>query len=100
MKRSAYWPLMAILLMSLSSCEWIRAVQRDTQTETEDSKTVTRSEAMSDLTQTTALLQEYYVLEGKFPESLDALKLELYHPEDLNYDPKTGKLRSKTYPDL
>ncbi len=63
-------------------------------------KEITRSTAMSDLTQTTAALQEYYVLEGKYPEDLAQLKLELYHPEDLDYDPKTGKLRSKTFPDL
>lgn len=89
------------LSVSASGCSLIQETRNAGQDAAGNTvKEITRSTAMSDLTQTTAALQEYYVLEGKYPEDLAKLKLELYHPEDLEYDPKTGKLRSKTFPDL
>ena len=91
--------LVFISLSLVSGCQWINALQKDKSAEN-GAPSPNRSRAMSDLTQTTAALQEYYVMEGKFPDSLSDLKLELYHPDDLAYDPKTGKLRSKTYPEL
>lgn len=92
---------MLCLSLGASGCSLIQDTRRDGQDGAGQSvREITRSTAMSDLTQTTAALQEYYVLEGKYPADLAALKLELYHPEDLDYDPKTGKLRSKTFPDL
>lgn len=100
--RLSQWVLLACVpLLMASSCSLIQDTRNDAQDAAGDTVgQITRSSAMSDLTQTTAALQEYYVLEGKYPASLDDLKLELYHPEDLLYDAKTGKLRSKTFPDL
>lgn len=91
-----------VLCLSLgtSGCSLIQDTRNAGDGAAQTVKEITRSTAMSDLTQTTAALQEYYVLEGKYPADLAQLKLELYHPEDLDYDPQTGKLRSKTFPDL
>lgn len=62
---------------------------------------IDRSKALSDLTTATAALNAYSAQnDGKFPASLDELKLNLYYPEDMNYDPQTGKVHSKTYPNL
>lgn len=93
--------LMIIFISGTSGCSLIKETRNDAQNAAGDTVgQVTRSQAMSDLTQTTAALQQYYVQENKYPETLSDLKLELYHPNDLAYDPKTGKLRSKTFPDL
>jgi hypothetical protein len=94
-------PALIILLSGASGCSLIKETRNDAQNAAGDTVgQVSRSQAMSDLTQTTAALQQYYVQENKYPETLADLKLELYHPEDLSYDAKTGKLRSKTFPDL
>ena len=91
--------LIFVSLSLFSGCQWINALQKDKAAEN-GAQSPNRSRILSDLTQTTAVLQEYYVMEGKYPESLTDLKLDLHHPEDLAYDSKTGKLRSKTYPEL
>jgi hypothetical protein len=90
-----------ILISGAGGCSLIKETRNDAQSAAGDTVgQITRSQAMSDLTQTTAALQQYYVQENKYPETLSDLKLELYHPKDLDYDAKTGKLRSKTFPDL
>lgn len=61
---------------------------------------VDRAKALSDLTLVTEALMTYYTQNQKYPKSLKELKLDLYYPEDISYDPETGKTRSKTYPDL
>lgn len=61
---------------------------------------IDRSKVLSDLTLVTSTLQEYHLQNQKNPESLEELKLELYFPEDLVYDAKTGTVRSKTFPNL
>lgn len=100
-KRLLFLPVLIILTSGLNGCSLIKETRNDAQNAAGDTVgQITRSQAMSDLTQTTAALQQYYVQENKYPESLDKLKLELYHPNDLTYDAKTGKLRSKTFPDL
>ena len=93
-----------LFLLAMLLCPWgLSACQVDTENpEVGQSQQgpLKRSEVLSDLTQITAALQSYYMQEGKFPERLDQLDLELYHPQDLNYTPETGKIRSKTFPDL
>lgn len=37
---------------------------------------------------------------GQSPKSLDALGLNLSFEKDLTYDPATGTVKSKTYPEL
>lgn len=60
-----------------------------------------RAKAMGDLTAVTGALQTYYVQNNStYPASLDELKLNLYNPADLVYDPKTGKVHSKAFPNL
>lgn len=86
----------------LTSCK----LAKDTSdTAKEGAKTmvqqIDRSKALGDLTTATAALNSYGMQnDGAFPASLDELKLDLYYPEDLVYDPKTGKVHSKTYPNL
>ena len=100
-QRLLFLPTLAILLSGLSGCSLIKETRNDAQNAAGDTVgQVSRSQAMSDLTQTTAALQQYYVQENKYPETLEKLKLELYHPNDLSYDATTGTLRSKTFPDL
>lgn len=101
LNRLRFLPVLMILISGTSGCSLIKETRNDAQNAAGDTVgQITRSQSMSDLTQTTAALQQYYVQENKYPETLGDLKLELYHPEDLAYDPKTGKLRSKTFPDL
>lgn len=59
-----------------------------------------KKDVLSDLTSLTGALQTYYLENGKNPASITELKLELKHPEDINYDPAKGVVRSKSYPDL
>lgn len=100
-QRLLFLPTLFVLLLGLSGCSLVKETRNDAQSAAGDTVgQISRSQAMSDLTQTTAALQQYYVQENKYPETLEKLKLELYHPEDLDYDATTGKLRSKTYPDL
>lgn len=61
---------------------------------------IDRSKVLSDLTSITAAMGGYYLQNNAYPAKLEDLKLKLYHPEDIIYDPKTGKVRSKTFPDL
>ena len=63
-------------------------------------KQIDRSKALSDLTQVTGVLHSYYAEHQSYPSSIKELKLNLYYPNDLDYEPATGKIRSKTYPDL
>lgn len=90
-----------ILLCCLLGCD----LAEDTQNTAQDGavgavKQIDKSKVLSDLTQVTGELQTYHMQHEKYPDSLDELKLKLYHPEDLDYDPKTGQVHSKTYPKL
>lgn len=53
-----------------------------------------------DLAQARGEIKKHMQLEGGLPPSLDVLGLKLRYPKDLTYDPKTGVVRSKTYPGM
>ena len=59
-----------------------------------------KAKVVSDLTAIKEALQEYKIEHGKFPPSLDELKLRLYYPNGYNYNPETGEVKSKHYPEL
>ncbi len=93
------WIMLCLLLFSvLVACEESQETVKD------GVKTgvgqIDKAKVFSDLTLVTGTLQEYHLQNQKNPESLEELKLKLYHPEDLVYDAKTGTVRSKTYPNL
>ncbi len=45
---------------------------------------------------------EFYKVdhEGKYPSSLKELQLDLHYPDEYDYDPTTGKVKSKNYPSM
>lgn len=59
-----------------------------------------RARAVGDLTIAFGAIQTYYTQNNKYPATLEELKLNLYNPADLVYDPKTGKVHSKSFPNL
>ena len=93
------WIVLCLMLLSvLVACE-------ETQDTVKDGVNtgvgqIDKAKVLSDLTLVTSSLQEYHLQNQKNPESIDELKLKLYHPEDLVYDAKTGTVRSKSYPNL
>lgn len=89
------------LTLSLAACDTVK----DSQETLQDGAgaavgQINKSQVLSDLTQVTAAIQGYYVQNNKYPAQIGDLQLKLYHPSDLSYDAATGKVRSKTYPDL
>ncbi|MBF2054356.1 MAG: hypothetical protein IGS03_12965 [Candidatus Sericytochromatia bacterium] len=94
--------LLIVLICFSSGCEM---AQESQETVAEGAKRtvqqIDRSKALSDLTLLTAALQSYHLQHGKYPAKLQDLDLKaVHHPEDLDYDPETGTLRSKSYPEL
>jgi len=93
------WIVLCLMLLSvLVACE-------ETQDTVKDGVNtgvgqIDKAKVLSVLTLVTSSLQEYHLQNQKNPESIDELKLKLYHPEDLVYDAKTGTVRSKSYPNL
>ena len=62
---------------------------------------IDKAKVLSDLTLVTGAMISYQMQnDGKNPASIKDLKLDLNYPQDLEYDPKTGQVRSKTFPDL
>lgn len=94
--------LAMLFATSLLACQPAQEAQ---DTVKEGLKTTTdqidRAKVLSDLTQVTGALATYRIQnDGKNPGSISDLKLELNYPQDLEYDAKTGNVRSKTFPDL
>lgn len=85
----------------LAGCDVVEETQDTARQGAMDTiKQVDRSRVLSDLTLVTGALNTYHAQNEKYPETLDELNLKLYHPEDLEYDPKTGQVHSKTFPKL
>jgi len=62
---------------------------------------IDRSKALSDLTLLTAEIQTYHLENSKYPAKLSDLDLKAVHyPDDLEYNPETGEVRSKSFPNL
>lgn len=98
----ARYMLLILMLCFSSGCD---LVQESQETATEGAKKtvqqIDRSKALSDLTLLTAALQSYHLQHGKYPASLQELDLKaVHHPDDLDYNPENGELRSKSYPEL
>jgi hypothetical protein len=89
------------LLLSLVACDGVK----DTQKEAEEAAKTTiqqidRAQVLSDLKAASTAVDDYFVQNNSYPASLTDLKLSLNHPQDLTYDPQTGKVYSKTFPNL
>ena len=59
-----------------------------------------RARVLSDLTHVTAALATWKLEHESYPATLSELGLKLNYPDDLTYDAQTGKVRSKTFPNL
>jgi hypothetical protein len=51
-----------------------------------------------DLATARAEILKYQQMNGSYPPSLAALGVKLFHPNDISYDPSTGTVTSRTYP--
>ena len=103
--QSFLWASKALLILLVcfsSGCDGLKESQETTADGAKRMvQQIDRSKALSDLTLLTASLQSYHLQHGKYPASLKELDLKaVHHPEDLDYDPETGALRSKSYPEL
>lgn len=93
--------LSLFVLLSLVACDGVK----DTQQEAEDAAKTTiqqidRAQVLSDLKAASTAVDDYFAQNNSYPASLADLKLSLNHPQDLTYDPQTGKVYSKTFPNL
>jgi hypothetical protein len=59
-----------------------------------------RARVLSDLTRVTAALTTWKLDHDRYPETVAELGLQLNYPADIIYDARTGKVRSKTFPNL
>ncbi|PIQ28609.1 hypothetical protein COW36_12445 [bacterium (Candidatus Blackallbacteria) CG17_big_fil_post_rev_8_21_14_2_50_48_46] len=95
---------LALALLLISSLTACKAAEDAQKTIEEGAKLTTgqidRAKVLSDLTQITGALATYRMQNEKYPDSLKDLNLSLNYPQDLEYDAKTGNVRSKTFPDL
>ena len=51
-----------------------------------------------DLASARAEILKHQQMNGSYPPSLAALGVKLFHPNDISYDPSTGTVTSRTYP--
>jgi hypothetical protein len=51
-----------------------------------------------DLAAARSAIAQKQQIEGATPPDLSSLGVKLYFPADLNYDPTTGRVSSRTYP--
>lgn len=89
------------LLLSVVACDGVK----DTQKEAEEAAKTTiqkidQAQALSDLKTASTAVEDYFAQNNRYPASLADLKLSLNHPQDLSYDPQTGKVYSKAFPNL
>ena len=59
-----------------------------------------RAKVELDLAAARDSINKWKQIEGSNPPSLNALELRYHYPSDLEYDPATGTVKSKTYPML
>jgi len=59
-----------------------------------------KARVTSDLVAIRQAIQAYRVEHSTFPSTLNALNLKLYYPDEYNYNPNTGEVKSKKYPNL
>ena len=59
-----------------------------------------KAKVVSDLSALRQTVQEYRVEHSAFPSSLNDLNVKLYYPNEYNYNPNTGEVKSKKYPNL
>lgn len=61
---------------------------------------IDKTKVLADLALAVPAVQAYHLQNQKYPASLAELNLKLNVPQDLTYDPATGKITSKTFPNL
>jgi hypothetical protein len=61
-----------------------------------------RARVKADIAQIRSLILQYQRLnEGKNPASISDLPIErVFYPNDVDYNPETGEVHSKTYPEM
>lgn len=59
-----------------------------------------KAKIVSDLSALRQAIQAYRVEHSAFPASLSDLSVKLYYPNEYNYNPNTGEVKSKKYPNL
>lgn len=53
-----------------------------------------------DLATLTGAIKMYRAMNDRLPGSLGELDVKVHYPKDIVYDANTGKVRSRTFPDL
>lgn len=94
--------LILALLFGFSSCQAAQEAEDTAKKGAVDTVTApNRARALQDLTTATSAIQTYAAQNNNtYPPTLEELKLNLNNPADMSYDPKTGKVHSKSYPNL
>jgi len=59
-----------------------------------------KAKVVSDLSVLRRTVQEYKLEHSVFPSSLDELHLKLYYPDEYDYNPNSGEIKSEKYPNL
>ncbi len=63
-------------------------------------KLPSKTKTVTDLASLREAIKMYKVKNEKFPEKLSDLPLKVMKPEDYEYNPETGQIKSKHYPKM
>jgi len=90
-----------MLALSLASC---KPAEEANETIKEGTKTVVtqpdRARVLSDVAIIRQTIEAYHATNNSYPQDLKSLNLALNFPDDFIYDPATGKVQNKTFPNL
>jgi hypothetical protein len=104
MKRFLIFLLIISVLVSFG-CKKVKDATIETKTVTKEyTKGVAavpgKARTVAALAEIRHAINMYRVEKGKYPERLSDLPLKVTNPEHFEYNPKTGKIKSKYYPKL
>lgn len=97
--------LSIISVLSSSGCKKAKDATIETKTVTKEyAKGVAavpgKAKTVAALAEIRHAINMYRVEKGKYPEKLSDLPLKVTTPEHFEYNPETGKIKSKYYPNL
>lgn len=94
-------PLLFCSLILLAACEPAQEAQETVHEAARDTiAQIDKTKVLSDFALAKPAVETYFLQNQKYPASLSELGLKLNYPDELVYDPATGKISSKSFPNL
>lgn len=94
-----------VFILTASGCKNSRDAAIETKTVVKEyadglAKVPSKTTAVTELASLRQAINIYKVENEKYPESLSDLPVKIESPDDYEYDSRTGKVKSKRYPNL